>query len=156
MDDDIVRGLHVMFLQVLLVDAVIHLTVVVPRLQAVLSSGVFPPRIVTTLMTLSILAIVLGVAAAALGVLPRRPLYLLAAALMVAQILAWLTFHNTGVAGGHTHDTGLLTSVLQHLDADPIEGAAKAVEGIALVLSLLLYRVEGQTRRATSADPTEA
>ncbi len=151
MDDDLVRGLQVMLLQVLLADAVIHLTVVTPRLQAVLFSGE-PPRIVTTLMALSVVAIVLGVAAAVLGVLPRRPLYLLLAVLMVAEILAWITFHNTGVAGGHTHNTGVLTSVLEHLDADPVEGAAKVVEGIALVLALLLYRVDGVPRRAGAAE----
>lgn len=150
MDDDLVRGLHVMLLQVLLADAIIHLTVVVPRLRAVLVSGEFP-RIVTALMALSVLAIVLGVLGVALGLLPRRPMYLLLVALMVAEIAAWTMFHNTGVAGGHTHDTGLVTSVLQHLDADPVEGAAKVVEIIAAALALVLYRVERPAERTETA-----
>jgi hypothetical protein len=149
MDDDLVRGLRLMLLQVLAVDALIHFTVVAPRLQAALYSGAVP-RIATTLMTLSVLAIVLGVLGVALDLLPRRPMYLLVAGLLLAEIVAWITFHNTGVAGGHTHNTGLLTSIVQHLDADPVEGAAKIVETIGVGLALVLYRVEGSGRRERS------
>jgi hypothetical protein len=139
--EDLVAGVRLMLLQVLAADVVIHLTVILPRLRAVRASGEFP-RIVTTAMALSILAIVAGAVAVRAGALSRRTAYRLLVALMLAEVLAWVVFHNTGTAGGHTHDTGLLTSVRQHLAAGVVEGVAKTVELLAAALAVVLLRID--------------
>lgn len=146
MDDDLVGGLRLMLLQVLVVDVIIHLTVIVPRLRAVRASGEFP-RIVTIAMALSVVAIVAGAVALRAGVLRRETAYRLLVALMVAEIVAWVLFHNTSAAGGHTHDVGLLVSIRQHFAADVVEGVAKTVELIAAALAVVLLRVDDGRQR---------
>ncbi|MFC6836562.1 hypothetical protein [Halomarina ordinaria] len=139
MDQRLIPGVRLLLLQLLALDALIHLADIAPNLAAVLQSGA-TPRTTTVLIALSVVAIVVGVLAVWAGLLSYRTAYALAAALMLAEIVAWLVVHNTSL--GHTHDASLLVSTVQHFVGEPIETAAKTAEAIALVLAVYLFRVD--------------
>ncbi|WP_254543281.1 hypothetical protein [Halomarina pelagica] len=153
MDRQFIPGLRLLVLQMLAIDALIHLSVVAPRLAAVSRTGEFP-RVVTVLMTLSILVVVVGALAVWAGALSYRTAYALVILLTVGEIVAWLLFHNTDV--GHTHDTGIVQSTIDHLVGDPLETAAKTAEVVALAASAYLLRVDtaGTTRDSAAARPS--
>ncbi|MFD1511839.1 hypothetical protein [Halomarina rubra] len=152
MDDDLLGGLHLLVLQLLALDAVVHFEVIWPRLVAVMQSGTYP-RVATTLMLLAVLAVVAGVVAFRLDLVSRRTLYLAGVALVLGQLFAWFVYHNVQTANfGHSHGTGpfaFVTSTWEHLtdlDEDPLETVSKVAEVIALGLLLVLLRVDPRAR----------
>ncbi|MFC7155643.1 hypothetical protein ACFQPA_09250 [Halomarina halobia] len=143
MDKQLVPGLRLLVLQMLAIDALIHLSVVAPRLAASSVSGEFP-RVVTVFMALSIAAIVVGALAVWAGAVSYRTAYLLVVLLTAGEIVGWLLFHNTGL--GHTHDAGIVESTIEHVVGDPLETAAKTAEVVALALAAYLLRVDAAAR----------
>jgi hypothetical protein len=149
MDDDLVKGLHLLLLQLVALDAVVHLDVIWGRLVAAATSGVMP-RTATLLLLLAILGIVAGVVAFRVDLVSRRTLYLLGAAFMFAQVAGWFLYHNVAAPGiGHSHGTGLgavVDSTFEHLTEDPLEGVSKVTETLAFGLLLVLLRVDPRAR----------
>lgn len=104
-----------------------------------------PPDVRVPLWTLSGLAMLSGVVAAYRGA-PRRPLYVAGVGLMLVYILGYFSWH----LGGHRaffvvgdpalHDTSVVTFVVDHAFAGPVEFVALATETALLgVLGYLLY-----------------
>lgn len=163
MDDDLLYGLQLLLLQLVALDAVVHLDSIWRNVVAVAASGEIP-RLATVLIALSICGIVAGVVAFRVDLVPRRTLYLLGVAFMLAQLLGWFLYHNVAAPGfGHSHGSGLLAvvdSTVEHLTEDPLEGIAKFTETLALALLLVLLRVDpaarpgGATATAGDADRT--
>jgi hypothetical protein len=151
MDDDLLYGLHLLLLQLVVLDAVVHLDSIWANLVAVAASGAFP-RLATVLMVASILGTVAGIVAFRVDLVSRRTLYLLGVGFMLAQLLGWFLYHNVAAPGfGHSHGTGLsavVNSTWEHLTEDPLEGVSKLTETLALGLLLVLLRVDPRARRA--------
>ncbi|MFC5970693.1 hypothetical protein ACFPYI_05040 [Halomarina salina] len=149
MDDDLLHGLHLLLLQLVALDAVVHLDSIWRNLVAVGASGEVP-RLATVLIALSICGIVAGVVAFRVDLVSRRTLYLLGIAFMLAQLLGWFLYHNVAAPGfGHSHGSGLLAvfdSTVEHLTQDPLEGIAKVTETLALLLLVVLLRVDPRAR----------
>ena len=154
MDDDLVYGLQLLLLQLVALDAVVHLDSIWRNVVAVAASGEVP-RLATVLLALSICGTVAGVVAFRVDLVPRRTLYLLGIGFMLAQLLGWFLYHNVAAPGfGHSHGTGIAAvfdSTIEHLTEDPLEGVAKATESLALVFLVVLLRVDP---RANPGDAT--
>lgn len=149
MDDDLLYGTHLVLLQLVVLDAVVHLDSIWANLVAVAASGILP-RAATTLMVLSILGTFAGIFAFRVDLVSRRTLYLLGVGFMLAQLLGWFVYHNVAAPGiGHSHGTGLAAvanSTWEHLTQDPLEGVSKLTETLALVVLLVLLRVDPRAR----------
>ena len=149
MDDDLVYGLQLLLLQLVALDAVVHLDSIWRNLVAVGASGELP-RLATILIAFSISGVVAGVVAFRFDLLPRRTLYLLGVAFMLAQLLGWFLYHNVAAPGfGHSHGSGVVAvveSTVEHLTEDPLEGVAKFTETLALAVLVVLLRVDPGAR----------
>ncbi|MWG35487.1 hypothetical protein [Halomarina oriensis] len=156
MDDDLLYATHLVLLQLVVLDAVVHLDSIWANVVAVAASGVFP-RLATALMVLSILGTGAGIVAFRVDLVSRRTLYLLGVGFMLAQLLGWFVYHNVAAPNfGHSHGTGftaVVNSTWEHLTQDPLEGVSKLTETLALVVLLVLLRVDPRARPADDGPP---
>lgn len=84
-------------------------------------------------------------------VVSLRRAYQLGLVAVCLSVLAWVVWHQvgvdeiltgTGVRGGHSHETGVLRTVVDHYVAEPVEGAIKSVELLAAALFAFLLRAD--------------
>lgn len=154
------RALRLIAAQLVSVTAVVHLVWGVPRalayanpaaLQLYATTGALPdPR--PFLFVLSGVAIFAGLVATRRGHLPLSTAYALGLAMMATYVVGWALWHTTGhgellfgqaIAGaeaaGHDH-AGVLSTLLDHVLALPLETLTKTVEVSAAVVFAVLLR----------------
>lgn len=150
MDDDRVRLLELAAGQLAALVGMLHLGLGVRYWALYAGSGFyFPPDIRVPLWTFSGVAVLIGVVAATRGA-PRIPVYGLGIIMMLVYILGYFSWHLGGhrafffVGDPQLHDTGVVTFLVDHIFAGPIEFFALATETIALVLlAVLVYETRG-------------
>ena len=154
MDEDLVRGLWYMTVQLAVLSAAVHVVVAAPRLAAALASGT-TPRIATLLFVAAVAGVVTAAVGHRTGLLAPRTAYALLLAVMAGQALGWLVYHNLDLLGfGHSHGGSLLANTAAHFVRDPLEAAAVSAEVMATAFLLALLRADAAG--GTDADPDPA
>lgn len=112
-----------------------------------MAGSILPPDIRVPLWTISGTVLLVGVVVVVRQGLHRRRLaYWLGAALMMTYILGYFSWHLGGhraffiMGNARLHDTGLVTFLIDHAIAGPIETIALVTETLLLVvLGVLLH-----------------
>lgn len=148
MDENVDAALRVGALQLSLVTAAIHLWIGWGRLYAYIQAGTPFIDPLQILFVASSVAVLVGVAMAALGV-RREYVYALGVVLMLCYLVGWLLFGGVRTSAtlfapawqdvGHSHG-GALATLVEHLFGNWLLLVSKVVEATALVvLVALLY-----------------
>ena len=159
MEERYVRAARVAVAALVFVTAAYHLWWGVPRsivygraLGSFLSRGL-PPDPRPFLFVAYGIALLAGPYLVAWDVVSLRRAYQLGLLAMVLSVLGWVFWHETGHgafltgapapnAGGHSHDGGVLATVVEHYVVEPVEGVIKSVELVAAALFALLLRTD--------------